>query len=400
MSPDPSADQDRLGAVMSRIAVIGGYLVRYPLGGHVLSLLHWISGLKRFGYEVVFIEHHGWSNACYDARDGAMKDDPSYGLSIMVPIFEQFGVAKWCYVDARGKYHGLSKDQVSGLCSDSEVMVSLWSPTWVEEFRACSRRIFIDTDPGFTQFQSLGPSCPGYASPLDFHYHFTYGVRIGEVDCPIPTHGVDWRPLRPPVVLELLPVQRAPQGAVFTTVMKWDARAPILYDGEEYGQKDVEFWRIADLPSRTGPLFEIALGGPAPRESIAAAGWRITDPLVVTATPWTYRDYIGGSLGEFSVAVNLVVKSRSGWFSDRTAAYLASGKPAIVQDTGFSESLPCGEGLFGFNGLDDAAEAVKAVIKDYPFHCVAARQIAEEHLDSDLIIGTVLRASGVRSSSG
>jgi hypothetical protein len=349
----------------------------------------------------MFVEHYGWPNACFDPRDRQMKDDPSYGLSVLQDMLAQLGIDKWSYVDASGNHHGLSKDQVKGLCRDSEVMLALWTPTWMDEFQECSRRIFIDTDPGFTQFHMAKvPSSPGYASPLDFHHLFSYGTRIGQEDCPIPTHGLHWRPLRPPVVLDLMPVRPADGATCFTTVMKWGARKPIIYNGEEYGQKDVEFWRIADLPQRAGRIFEIALGGEAPRERIAAAGWRIADPLAVTATTETYRDYIAGSLGEFSVAVNLVVKTRSGWFSDRTAAYLASGRPAIVQDTGFSEDLPCGEGLFAFTDLNDAAEAVRLVLQNHVFHCAAARRLAEQYFDSNLVIGNILRQSGAPPNPG
>jgi hypothetical protein len=180
--------------------------------------------------------------------------------------------------------------------------------------------------------------------------------------------------------------------------MKWNARAPLIYNCVEYGQKDVEFWRIAELPMRVGRKFEIALGGNAPREQILEAGWRVVDPIAVTATPWTYCDYISGSLGEFSVAVNLEVKSRSGWFSDRTAAYLALGRPAIVQDTGFSDELPCGEGLFGFRNIEDAVSAVRTVTENHPFHCAAARRVAEEYFDSDLIIGDIIRQTGAQST--
>jgi hypothetical protein len=200
-------------------------------------------------------------------------------------------------------------------------------------------------------------------------------------------------------VLDLLPVRYTPEAELFTTIMSWNTRAPIVFDGEEYGQKDIEFWRIVSLPSRVGPVFELALGGvTAPREKIAAAGWRIADPRRVTATPWAYRDYIAQSRGEFSVAVNLEVKTRSGWFSDRTAAYLASGKPAIVQDTGFSEDLPCGDGLFAFRTIDDAVDAVRAIARDYKAHCVAARRIAEEYFDAAVVIAGILRTCDLSTS--
>jgi hypothetical protein len=271
-------------------------------------------------------------------------------------------------------------------------MLGLWTVTWLEEFAECRRRVFIDTDPGFTQF-GMSPEVRAslaFASPMDFHEHYTYGTRIGKADCPIPTHGLEWRPLRPPVALPLLPAQFTPQASCFTTVMKWSPRAPLVYEGEEYGQKDVEFWRIAALPSRVETCLEIALGGAAPYDAIKAAGWHLADAAQVTATPWTYRDYIGQSRGEFSVAVNLEVKTRSGWFSDRTAAYLASGKPVVVQDTGFSDDLPCGDGLFAFRTIDDAAAALEAINRNYPHHCKAARRIAEEYLDAGRIITRVI----------
>jgi hypothetical protein len=285
------------------------------------------------------------------------------------------------------------------LCRQAEVLISLWTVTWLDAFFECRNRVFIDTDPGFTQFAMLpkpARSGVGYASPLDFHHCYTYGTHIGTPGCPIPTHGLNWRPLRPPVVLDLLPPIFTPDARFFTTVMSWSNRAPIIYEGEAYGQKDIEFWRIAELPSRVGTGFEIALAGAtAPREKIMAAGWQITDPKTITATPWTYRDYIAQSRGEFSVAVNLEVKSQSGWFSDRTAAYLASGKPAIVQDTGFSQTLPCGEGLLAFSNLEQAVTAIEAVNKHYKRHCLAARRVGENWFDSDLILSSLLEECGV-----
>jgi len=257
----------------------------------------------------------------------------------------------------------------------------------------------LDTDPGFTQFgmpEVPTPSSPGCASPYDFQFHFTIGERIGQPDCPIPTHGLRWRPTRWPIALELVPAQFTPEAKYFTTVMSWSSRRPILYKGEQYGQKDIEFLRLIDLPQRIGPVFEIALAGSyAPREKIAAAGWKLVDPLKVTATPQTYRDYIAQSRGEFGVAVNLEVKARSGWFGDRTAAYLASGKPVVVQDTGFSEILPCGEGLFAFRDEAGVRDAVETINKDYRRHCDAARRVAEDYFDADKVLGEMLRACGL-----
>jgi hypothetical protein len=381
---------------MARLAVVAGYLVGNPVGGHVMSILHWLGGLRSLGYDVVFVEHHGWPNACWNPITKQLSDDGSYGMAELSRHAERLGLRGWCFVDAHGVYHGLSAAEMVTLCRSASVLLGLWTVTWLDEFAECRRRIFIDTDPGFTQF-GMSPEVRAslaFASPVDFHEHYTYGSRIGEPDCPIPTHGIVWKPLRPPVHLDLLPVRFTPDAPCFTTVMSWSPRKPLVYEGVEYGQKDVEFWRIAALPSRVECCLEIALGGKAPYDAITAAGWRIADAAAVTSTPWTYRDYIAQSRGEFSVAVNLEVKTRSGWFSDRTAAYLASGKPVVVQDTGFSEDLPCGEGLFAFRTIDDAAAALQEIQRDYQRHCLAARRIAEEHLDARLVLARVLGADG------
>ena len=381
---------------MKPIAIVAGYLIRYPLGGHILCQLHYLAGLRRLGYEVIFVEHYGWPYSCYNPQAGEMTDDPAFGIGQVRPLLESVGVTRWCYADAAGHWHGLTRAELRDLCRTATVLISAASTTWFEEFAECRQRVFLDLDPGFTQFglsPTPVPSCAGYAAPYDFQFHFTYGERIGQPDCPIPTHGFHWRPLRQPIVFDLLPVRFAPAATRFTTVMSWSSRKIITYNGESYGQKDIEFRRIIHLPQRLGPIFEIALAGPnPPRAEIAAAGWQIVAPLRVTATVDAYREYLGQSRGEFSVAVNLEVKSRSGWFSDRSAAYLATGKPVVVQDTGFSEILPCGEGLFAFRTEDDAVAAIGQINADYPRHCRAARAIAEQYFDSDRVLGEMLRA--------
>lgn len=376
---------------MRRLAIVAGYLGGNPVGGHVLSIVHWIAGLRDLGYDVVFAEHHGWPDACWNPVAQTLSDDPAYAVGELQRQAAMFGF-RWCFVDAGGTYHGLTQAEMIASCRQADVLIGLWTVTWLEEFAECKRRVFIDTDPGFTQF-GMSPEVRAslaFASPVDFHEHYSYGTRIGRPDCPIPTHGIRWRPLRPPVSLDLMRVSFTPEAACYTTVMKWSPRKPIVYNGEEYGQKDVEFCRIAALPARVTPCLEIAVGGAAPYDEMRAAGWRLADAAAVTATTQTYRDYIAQSRGEFSVAVNLEVKSRSGWFSDRTAAYLATGKPVIVQDTGFSEDLPCGEGLFAFSTIDDAAAAIEEVERDYERHCRAARRVAEQYLDATRVIRRVL----------
>ena len=385
---------------MSRpVAIVAGYLARYPLGGHLLSQYHFLAGLAKLGYEVVFVEHHGWSNACYDPRTNTMSDDPTYGLSQILPFFKSIGSRRWGYVDAAGKWHGLQRDDVRNLCRNAAFVASVSSTTWLDELRECNTRIFVDIDPGFTQFKmspTPNTSCPGYASPYDFNFHFTFGERIGQPDCPIPTHGLRWQPIRQPLARELIQPRFTPQARRFTTVMSWTAYGSVEYRGVTYGQKNLEMLKFLDLPQRTGEVFEIALGGVgAPAPQLQDAGWVITEALAATSSVDAYLDYIGNSRGEFSVAKDGYVKTRCGWFSARTVAYLASGKPVIVQDTGFREVLPCGEGLFAFQTADDAVAAMEEIGRDYERHCRAARRIAEEYFDSHKVLTAMLMACDV-----
>jgi hypothetical protein len=381
---------------MSRpLCIYAGYFVRYPLGGHLLAELSYIAGLQRLGYDVIVVEESGSAWApCYDPDRNEMTADPTVGIGILKNLLRPLGLEnRWCYVDATG-YHGLSADELRAACRRARVVFNRAGVTWLEEFRECPRRIFVDVDPGFTQFRLANdplPSASGYASPRDFQFHFTFAERIGAADCSIPTLDLTWRPTRQPVALELVPVRFTPDAKNFSTVLSWSAYGNIEHDGQTYGQKGNEMLKLLDLPGRTGVKLEIALAGPnAPAGQLREAGWIISDPLAATRTVDAYLDFIGNSRGEFSVAKNAYVQTRSGWFSDRTAAYLASGKPVVVQDTGFSEQLPCGEGLFAFRDAADALGALETIERDYPRQCRAARRIAEEHFAAEKVIGKLL----------
>lgn len=382
------------------ICIYAGYLIRYPLGGHLLAELSYIVGLQQLGYEVIVVEEYGGTWApCYDPDRNEMTTDPATGINRLKSLLRPYGLENnWCYVDAAG-YHGLSAAELRDACRKSRVLLCRASVTWLEEFRECPRRVFVDHDPGFTQFRMATapqPSCNGYASPRDFQFHFTVGERIGCDDCPIPTLDLHWRPTRQPMALELVTPRFTPTTRNFTTVLSWTAYGSVEYNGQSYGQKSEEMLKLLPLPQRTGAVLEIALAGPdTPAALLRNAGWIVTDPLAATSTVDAYLDYIGRSRGEFSVAKGAFVKTRCGWFSDRTAAYLASGKPVIVQDTGFSEHLPCGEGLFAFHDADDAVAAIDAINRDYPRHCRAARRIAEEYFAAIKVLGKLLNEVGL-----
>jgi len=227
----------------------------------------------------------------------------------------------------------------------------------------------------------------------DFHVRFTYGENVGKPGCSMPTGGVEWKPTRQPVVLDLWPDTPGDASAPITSVINWFAYGDHKHNGQTFGQKDREFAAYFDLPARAGRKMELALAS-APcevRERLSAGGWEIIDPLRVTRDPRTYQEYLRRSAGEWCVAKHGYVSTRCGWFSDRSAGYLASGRPVVLQDTGFSEYLPCGNGLLPFKTPGEAVSALAALRDDYANHCRAAQRIAQEFFDSDQVLSEMLR---------
>jgi hypothetical protein len=241
-------------------------------------------------------------------------------------------------------------------------------------------------DPLFTQVGRFGG---GVAD--EHHVHFSYGANIGRPGCTVPTAGISWLPTVPPVVADLWEGEQVPAGAVFTTVASWNAYGTVVSGEETYGQKDQEILRLMHLPSLTSQKLELALsGGSEVRERLHAAGWSIRDGGEVSTEVETYRRYITGSRGEFSAAKHAYVKTRSGWFSDRSVCYLAAGLPVVLQDTGFSEWLPAGRGVLAFSSVDEAADCIARVNADYAGHRRAAREIAHEVFDYRVVLPRLL----------
>jgi hypothetical protein len=250
-------------------------------------------------------------------------------------------------------------------------------------------RIYVDIDPGFTQIWHeqglLGDSLERHTK------HFTIGENIGTAFCDVPTGGFRWRPTRQPVVLDQWPLSPAPDSSRFTTVANWRGPyGPVEWNGHTYGLKAHEFRRFIDLPRRASASFELALSiDPADetdRTALLEHGWNLTDPVVASATPRAFRDFIANSGAEFSVAQGMYVDSQCGWFSDRSVRYLAAGRPVVVQDTGFARSLPVGEGLLAFGTTEEAADAIISATQGGDRHARAARLLAEGLFDSDRVL--------------
>jgi hypothetical protein len=267
-----------------------------------------------------------------------------------------------------------------------------------EEYAACPCKVLIDTDPGYNHFVNYPKwdANPGWHNSLGFRGHdhfFTYAQRIGLEGCTLPSLGLPWKPTRPPVVMDCWTTARPP-GEKWTTVMTWNNFAkPFHHDGRAYGTKEMEFHHLENVPRAAGVKAEIAVGGGEPPVSRwRDRGWRVRDAHEVSQDVAAYREYIHQSRGELSVAKNVYVATGSGWFSCRTVCYLAAGRPAVVQDTGFRHCVPCGEGLLAFDDADEAAAALGRVESDYARQARAARELAESHFGSDVVLGEMLDA--------
>ena len=370
--------------------VCSGYIVRYPLAGQTWHHLQYLLGFARLGHRVTFVEESGWPRSCYDPSRGEMTDDPAYGVAYLAQILRAHGLADdWCYVAADGTAHGLSRAALAVRCREADLYVDLSGMNRSAEVEACRTKVLIDTDPVFTQIGGHRLRSLEWYDAL-----FTFGENVHRPECSMPIGDARWRPTRQPIVLDQWPAAPGDAHAPFTTVMNFNAYGERTHAGRVYGQKDRSFAPFVTLPRQVGEPMEIALNAaPDVCRRLELGGWRLADPLVVTQTPEAYRRYLVGSRAEFSVAKEAYVVTRSGWFSERSAAYLACGRPVIVQDTGFGTVLPVGRGVLAFATPAEAADAIARLRDDYVAHCRAARAVAEEFFDARTLLGALLEAS-------
>jgi hypothetical protein len=361
--------------------------------------MHYVLGLERLGYEAWYIEDGGANP--YDPRRNSVVMDCEYNVDYVRRMMEAYGLGdRWAYWDAiNDVYHGLSRERVRALYRDSDALLNLCGATRLrEEHMQCPVRIMVDTDPVYEQIK-YAKADPAARAYLDAHTHFyTYGENIGAEDCPVPLSGVAWRPTRPPVIPDLWPHDpRQPEA--FTTIATWENKGKnIAFDGAEYTwSKHVNFVRFLDVPQRVAAPFTMAVLTPndAVTREIAANGWRVIDPRPTSSSMTAYAEFIAGSRGEFTVAKDIYVRPNSGWFSDRSACYLAAGRPVVTMRTGFSKFYPAGTGLFEFSTMDEVLAAFAAIDSDYARHSRAAREIAGEYFATDRVVSRLMNESGV-----
>jgi len=375
------------------VAIVVGYLVRYPVGGMTWVFLNWLRGLRDLGFEPVFMEAAGPQPTCYDVNAGRMTDDPTYGAGYAARVLPD---VRWWYADPAlsDGGRGMSYDEAVATLEDAAVLINVGGSCWTPEFAKAGRRIFVDTDAPFTQLR-LADGDEGWTGVVDAHDTLaTYAVNVAGGSARTPAGGRSWLPTRPPVHLPSVEATPVPQGP-WTSVTSWSAYGAAWWDLEEYRQKDVAYMELGDLPSRLDDVvLEIALSGEGPMRQLKKRGWGIVDPVPVTRSPELFTDYVRRSRGELGVAKQAYVKARTGAFNDRTLMYAASGRPVVCSDTGL-DWLPTGEGVLTFTDLESAAKAVIAAEADPQHHGNAARRIAEQEFTAGRVIGGLLKEAGV-----
>jgi hypothetical protein len=380
-----------IGTDCLRIVVLG-YMVRGPLGGMVWSNLHFLMGLARLGHDVYFVEDSDDYPSCYDPIKGYTDTDPTYGLKFARETFDRIGFGtRWAYYDAHtSTWSGPSAERILEICHSADLLLNLCEVNplrpWLLEI---PRRALIDEDPAFTQIRHLTE--PRQRELAAQHTAFiSFGENIAGGQSQIPDDGFPWQATRQPVVLDALLLTPGNAHGKFTTVMQWESYPGREYNGQHYGMKSESFQSYLDLPVRAGSIFELAVGGETAHAILSGKGWSVRDPLVVTRDPWSYEGFLRESKAEFSVAKHGYVVSRSGWFSERSAAYLASGRPVVVQETGFSDWLPVGAGVVPFSSPEEALAGIEEINSRYQHHCQAAREIAVEFFDARKVLPRLL----------
>jgi hypothetical protein len=295
-----------------------------------------------------------------------------------------------------GTCHGLSRERLLDLYREADGLLNVCGATQLkEEHLRCPVRVYVETDPVFEQIRVAEGDRRAIEALGEHTHHFTYGENLGQPDCPIPLEKFAWHTTRPPVIPELWDARVNPDAEHFTTVATWrNVGKDVQFRGQTYyWSKHMNFLRVADLPSRTRQPLELALEveDDATRDLLARNGWLITDAFQASRDVTAYQRHIERSRGEFTVSKDLVARTRSGWFSDRSACYLAAGKPVVTQDTAFGKFVPTGEGLFAFDTVEEAAAALDEVNRDYARHCRAARRIAEEYFAADRVLDRLCR---------
>ena len=384
------------------IAIVTGAIATFPVGGVAWDYGQYALGLERLGFDVYYLEDSGLYT--YDADANGYSNDCSYGVRFLADALAGLSPTlgdRWHFRHLGGKTFGIPREELLELVQRADLFLNVSGVCQLrEEYLPARRKVFVDTDPGWNHFDRF-PRWDrkrlrrGLRSFRSHDVFFTYALGLGRAGCVLPDAGISWHKTVPPVVLDAW--SPAGEGERWTTVLTWKPYAhPIRWNGVSYGSKEPEFRRVEKLPSHTDVTLEVAVGGRgAPKERWRRLGWRVTDSVTVSRTPDVYRAYVQRSRGEFSVAKNVYVATRSGWFSCRSTCYLAAGRPVVVQDTGFTEDFHTGDGLLCFTTPDEATAALASVEASLDHHGRAAREMAETYFDAQRVLAQLVDDAGV-----
>jgi hypothetical protein len=372
--------------------LLSGMVAAQPdQGGATWAVLQYLLGFRRLGHRVVFVE--GLHDASLSPKAVPLDRTHNAGYFRRVMRDFEFDRASALLVTGTRQTVGLSYEHLRRVAHSADVLINISGMLTDEELVAdIPCRVYLDLDPAFNQ---LWHALHGCEMRFSGHTHFvTIGLAIGRSDCPVPTCSLPWITTPQPVVLSSWPVVEEITHDALTTVGHWRSYGSIEHDGMLYGQKAHSLRRFITLPTLTGEKFMLALAiHPDERKDLAAVaanGWNLLDPAQMAGTPADYQRFIQGSKAEFGIAKSGYVASRCGWFSDRSLCYLASGRPVLAQETGFSDFIPAGEGLFAFESTEDVLAAIEELRANYTRHARAARAIAEELFNSDKILSRLL----------
>lgn len=378
--------------------IIGSYMVRYPLGGNLSWALQYLVGFKELGHDIYFVEKYAYPNSCYDPVKQVQSDDCTYGVKVVSDLLACHGLQnKWCFVESGDIYHGLSKKEINEVFKRADLYIESGAHgSWAEESASVALRVYIDGDPAYTHIRMQYAKDHNIPLPA-YDRYYTHGMNVGKEGNQIPTAGINWGYIYNPVNIDLFKLPSPPANAPYSTIMNWKSYDSVEYNGVTYGQKDLEFEKFISLPTMVNAPVAVAVSGLSEEKSqtLKQHGWLISSAQKVTLSFDSFRSFITNCKGEFSVCKNVYTATRSGWFSDKSAAYMASGRPVVVQETGFSEYLPTGEGLFAVDNVEEARNAIELIESNYKKHAEKAREIAFEYLEAKVILKNFLKELGL-----
>jgi hypothetical protein len=379
--------------------VFAGMIAADPFqGGATWAVLQYLMGFRQLGHEVIFVEPIDKSQLRPKSASLETSDNARY----FAAVTRAFGLERHAALLLAGSQQtiGLSYHDLKERAKHADVLFNmsgmLQDPALLEKI---PRRVYLDLDPAFIQlWQAVCNIDMRFAD----HTHFvTVGQAIGRPECTVPTCGQEWLTTFQPIVLDHWPVAKSISHDALTTVGNWRGYGSIEHDGRHYGQKAHSLRKFFELPTMTTEKFALALTIHRDEKNdvraLGANNWELLDPTECAGSPTRYRRFIQGSKAEFGIAKSGYVVSQSGWFSDRSVCYLASGRPVLAQETGFSRFLPVGAGLFSFSAIDDVLSAIQEMNRDYPRHRRAARELATEYFDSRKVLSRLLDKIGVLS---